>query len=60
MAENVNETSDIERVDNRDPFENSSKMPAWERAYIKQEYEIYDGPYGNDDDRKWTDTKTGN
>ena len=57
MADNVNETSDIERVDNRDPFENSSKMPAWERAYIKQEYEIYDGPYGDDDDRKWTDTK---
>ncbi len=57
MADTVNETNDIERVDNRDPFENSSKMPAWERAYIKQEYEIYDGPYGDDDDRKWTDTK---
>ena len=57
MADNVNETSDIERVDKRDPFENSSKMPAWELAYIRQEYEIYDGPYGDNDDRKWTDTK---
>jgi len=57
MADNVNETSNIERVDNRDPFENSSKIPAWELAYMQQTYEIYDGPYSDDDDRKWTDTK---
>ena len=56
MADNVNETSNIERVDNSDPFENSSKMPAWELAYIRQEYQIYDGPYSDDDDRKWTDS----
>ena len=58
MADNVTtETDNIERVDTRDPFANASKVAEWDRAYMSQDANIYSGPYKDDDDRKWTDSK---
>ena len=56
MADNVNETSNIERVDNRDPFENANNASEAQKAYFRQDAKLYTGQYADDDDRKWTDT----
>ena len=56
MADNVNETSNIERVDNRDPFENANNVSEARKAYFRQDSQLYTGQYADDDDRKWTDT----
>ena len=56
MADNVNETSNIERVDNRDPFENANNASEAQKPYFRQDAKLYTGQYADDDDRKWTDT----